>query len=87
MPMQTCSSGKRAYKTFELAEEALIAAHINYQLGKGKGPIGVYLCEDCSLYHLTSQGTINPRLEKLIKDGEIQKQKEANWWEERTKRR
>lgn len=85
--MASCSSGKRVYQTHELAEEALIGAHINFQFGKGKGPIGVYQCEDCGLFHLTSQGIINQRLAKLINEGEIQKQKEANWWEERSKRK
>lgn len=81
--MQTCVTNKRSYLTAELAEEALIGAHINFEYGKGTGPIGIYQCEDCGQFHLTSKGTMNARLQQMLKDGEIKKQKEANWWEGR----
>lgn len=85
--MHTCSSGKRCYLSLELAEEALIGAHVAYSYVKGSGPIGVYQCDECSCYHLTSQGAMNKRLEQMINNGEIQKQKEAQQWEGKWKKR
>ena len=54
------------YPTESIAEEALISAWITYQYTHGNGPIGVYLCEDCGSYHLTSKGTINNKLQEAI---------------------
>ncbi|HEY5692710.1 MAG TPA: hypothetical protein VIS49_14740 [Cyclobacteriaceae bacterium] len=85
--MQTCRSGKRCFINFELAEEALIGAHVAYNYGKGSGPVGVYQCGECGHYHLTSQGIVNKRLEQLIKNGDIQKQREAHQWEGKWKKR
>jgi len=85
--MKQCATGKRSYISYELAEEALIGANINYGRSHEKGPIGVYQCDDCGQYHLTSKGEINKRLDQLLKDGEIQKQKEAGWWEAKFRRR
>jgi hypothetical protein len=82
--MKSCTTGKRSYLTYELAEEALIGANINFNTEKG--PVGIYQCEDCGQFHLTSKGAINKRLEQMQKEGEIQKQKEAKWWEEKFKR-
>ncbi len=79
--MQTCPTHKRCHATHELAEEALIGAHIAYNYGKGSRPVAVYKCDQCGQYHLTSQGEVNSRLQKMLDEGEIQKQKEANWWE------
>lgn len=83
--MQICSTHKRCYATYDLAEEALIGAHIAYNYGKGSRPVGVYLCDECGQYHLTSKGEMNVRLKKMINEGEILKQKEAGWWEEKFK--
>ncbi|MEQ9591547.1 MAG: hypothetical protein RLN86_03060 [Cyclobacteriaceae bacterium] len=85
--MITCSTHKRCYPTTALAEEALIGAHVHFEYGKGKRPVGIYHCENCGQYHLTSQGEVNPKLQAMLKEGEIQKQKEAQWWEGRFKRR
>lgn len=85
--MQTCRSGKRSHINYELAEEALIGAHVAFNYGKGSGPVGVYQCEECGHYHLTSQGAMNKRLELLIKNGDIQKQREAQQWEGKWKKR
>lgn len=84
--MQTCTTGKRCYLTIELAEEALIGAHINFNYGKGARPVGIYQCDDCGLFHLTSQGVMNKRLALMIEEGDIQKQKEARWWEDKFKK-
>lgn len=85
--MRTCVTGKRCFVTHELAEEALIGAHVNHSYNKGNGPIGVYACDECGQFHLTSKGEMNKRLAEMLKDGEIQKQKEVNWWEQKFRRR
>lgn len=85
--MVTCVSNKKPYPTKEIAEDALIEAHTNFEYTRGNGPIAVYVCEDCGYYHLTSQGAMNQRLEQLLKDGKIHRQKEANQWLTKMKRR
>jgi len=49
--------------------------------------VAVYRCDDCGYYHLTSQGPMNKTLERLIRDGKIQRQKEANQWTHKLKKR
>ena len=85
--MIKCVSNKKPYPSKEIAEEALIEAHSNFEYKPGSGPISVYLCEDCGYYHLTSKGTMNEKLEQLIKAGKIQRQKEANQWLNKIKKR
>jgi len=85
--MQTCPTHKRCHATYDLAEEALIGAHVAYNYGRGSQPVGVYQCDQCGQYHLTSQGEVNPRLQKMLNEGEIQKEKEASWWEGKFKRK
>lgn len=77
----TCVTGKRSYPTEEIAIEALIGAHTNFNFNKGVGPIAVYKCDDCGNYHLTSTGTVNEKLAQHIKGGKIDQQKEADHWE------
>ena len=81
-----CVSNKRVYLTQELAEEALIEAHSQFEY-KGGGPIAVYPCEDCGYFHLTSKGPVNPRLAELLKGGKIQRAREANQWLHKLKRK
>ncbi len=81
-----CPTGKRLYATEQLAEDALIEAHINFEYPTGGGPVTVYHCEDCGCYHLTSKGTTNARLTQLINNGEIRKKKLAGQWERRMKK-
>lgn len=85
--MQTCITGKRCYINLELAEEALVGAHIAYDYGKGGGPVNLYQCEDCGYYHFTSRGEMNERLKRMLHEGEIRRQKDANWWEERLRKK
>ena len=75
------------YSTQELAVEALIEARTRFDYPPNKGPIAVYQCDDCSCFHLTSQGKMNQRLEKQIVEGKIQLQKEANSWLDKLKQR
>ena len=74
-----CVSNKTVYLTRELAEEALIESHSQFEY-KGGGPIAVYQCEDCGYYHFTSKGPMNQKLAEQLKDGKIQRAREANQW-------
>lgn len=85
--MIKCVTGKKAYLTQELAEEALIGAHTRFDYGKGQGPVNVYRCEDCGNFHLTSKGTINAKLNRQLKEGKIDREKQANDWLNKIKRR
>jgi hypothetical protein len=85
--MIKCVSNKKPYPSKEIAEDALIEAHTNFEYKGGSGPIAIYKCEDCGYYHLTSQGTMNEKLERLMKEGKIQRQKEANQWLNKIKKR
>jgi hypothetical protein len=75
------------YPTESIAEEALISAWTTYQYTRGDGPVGVYLCEDCGSYHLTSKGAINLKLQEAITSGKIQKSKEINAWLDKIRRK
>ena len=63
-----CVSGKRAYEKEEDAEEALVQSRIN---SGDHGPRNIYLCNDCSHWHLTSKGIDHPVLAKRAKAIEI----------------
>ena len=71
------------YPTQQVAEDALIEAHIRFTYAQGYGPVGIYRCDDCGLFHLTSKGPENERLLQARKAGEISRQKQANEWARR----
>lgn len=77
----SCRSGKRAFDTVELANEALINNHIVNDYKKDEGPLNVYQCEDCGLWHFTSRG---PKSD-LLNDDEvverIKRERLATYWE------
>ena len=75
------------YPSQEIAEDALIEARTQFDYKVNQGPIGIYLCEDCGYYHLTSQGKMSERLASQLKDGKINLQKEANQWMNKFKKR
>jgi len=85
--MKKCLTGKRLYQSEQLAEDALIEAHIHFDYRLGGGPVAVYRCEECGDYHLTSRGPMNTRLSQLHANGTIQKQKEAAQWQSKFKER
>ncbi len=85
--MQYCSTQKRGYTSLELAEEALIGAHVAFNFSNHAGPVGVYICDECGQFHLTSQGEMNSRLKKTIESGELKKLKEASHWEGKFRKR
>lgn len=78
--MIKCVTGKKAYQSQELAEAALIGAHTRFDYASGKGPVGVYRCDDCGYFHLTSKGSVNPSLAQQLKEGKIDRERQANDW-------
>ena len=85
--MIKCISHKKVYASREIAEDALIEARTHYTYAPKGGPVSVYQCEDCGYYHLTSQGTINPKLALYMANGKIDREKEANMWLNKIKRK
>lgn len=76
----SCVTGKRAYDSKEQAEEALISTRARNGYRDNSGPIAIYQCDDCGLWHFTSQGPESsilksPEVQKRIKD-----QYEAEYW-------
>ena len=78
--MASCSSRKRTYDSAIQAETALIELQGRRHFRAGEGPVGIYRCDICGGYHLTSKGTINPTLANQQRDGTIEKQRLANRW-------
>jgi hypothetical protein len=85
--MTKCVSNKKMYPTMDVAEDALIEARTNFEFPSGHGPVGVYQCEDCGYFHLTSRGPVNEKLARHLADGKIKLQKEANKWLGKMKKR
>ena len=78
-----CPSGKRPYHTEDMATDALIEARIRFVQNKA---VGVYQCEDCGMWHLTSQGPMAERLKMQLEDGTIKKEREAFEWQMRLRK-
>lgn len=85
--MDHCVSGKKMYSSLEVAEDVLIEAWTRFEYSTGQGPVAVYQCEDCGQFHLTSQGPMNEKLSKALSEGKIDRQKEADRWLNKIKRR
>lgn len=85
--METCVTHKKIYTSKEIAEEALIGAHVRFHYSSGGGPVAVYQCDDCGHYHLTSRGPMNEKLASLLSSGKIKLQKEADRWESKWKKK
>lgn len=77
--IHSCPSGKRAFTSEVQAEEALIDTRTR-RGDERNGPVGVYRCDDCGQYHLTSKGTLNARLAQYIKEGKLKLNQEAERW-------
>ena len=82
-----CVTHKKCYLTKEIAEDALIGARTAYDYARGNGPVAVYQCEDCGYFHLTSRGPVSEKLSTSFNSGEINRQKEANRWLDKLKRK
>ena len=85
--MRSCPSGKITYSSIAMAEDALIDLWSKGEYTSGNGPVAIYRCDDCGLYHFTSKGPMNEALAKAISSGYIKKQREAYQWEQKLKRR
>jgi len=85
--MKPCSSRKRTYDTAAQAEHALLELQGRSEFRAGDGPVGVYRCDICGGYHLTSKGSMNPTLASQLRDGSIQRQREVNRWIDKLKGR
>ncbi len=85
--MIKCISHKKVYLSEGIAEDALIEAQTRFDYAPHGGPIAVYRCEDCGYFHLTSKGTMNQKLSEYIKGGKLNRQKEADRWENKLKRK
>ena len=84
--MKSCPSQKKMYPSESVAIDALIEARTHFEFKLNQGPVAVYLCDDCSHYHLTSQGNMNARLAKYLNDGTLKRMKEASNWEKKFRR-
>lgn len=67
----------------EIAEDALLEANAKFS----HGPIAVYRCDDCGYFHFTSQGQMNEKLASYLATGKMKRQKEANDWQDKLKRK
>lgn len=72
------SCNKRSYLSEELAVTALLEARIKFDANTSTT---VYCCDDCGQWHLTSKGSVHPRLASALKSGSVNKHKEADYWE------
>ncbi len=77
--LRSCPTGKRAFATEVQAEEVLIDTRVRHS-NDSHGPVGVYRCDDCGQFHLTSKGPMNARLAQYIKDGKLKLNQEAERW-------
>lgn len=73
---------KRSYLSEEMAVTALLEVRSRFELNSS---VTVYCCENCGQWHLTSRGSIHPRLEKSLQSGEIKRRRETEHWERKLK--
>lgn len=85
--MERCETNKKAYSSETLAEDALISAWTTYEYKNNQGPVGVYRCDSCGAYHLTSKGEMNERLSRYLASGDMKRNAEANRWLDKFKRK
>ena len=85
--MAGCVTGKKMFPSMETAEDALINAWVRFSYPDGAGPVNVYRCDDCGHFHLTSSGEMNARLSQYLKEGKIERQRDAAFWEKKLKKR
>ena len=78
-----CPTQKRLYYSEAMAEDALIEARIRFV---NNSAVGVYHCDDCGQWHLTSQGPMNARLKSKLDDGSISRENDAIDWEKKFRR-
>jgi hypothetical protein len=82
-----CITGKKIFTSIALAEDVLIELWTKNEYNTGHAPIAIYQCEDCSQYHLTSQPPMNERLAAFMASARFKREREANKWADRFKRK
>jgi hypothetical protein len=78
--MSKCISGKKTFNTEAIAEDVLIELWTRNDYVDNQGPIAVYKCDDCGLYHLTSRPPMNEKLKTYLGSGQSKLDKEAFRW-------
>jgi hypothetical protein len=84
---RSCPTGKIVYGSVAIAEDVLIELWSKNEYNPVSAPVGVYQCDDCGFFHLTSKGVMNPKLSEAIASGKIKRQREAGRWEEKFKKK
>jgi hypothetical protein len=87
MYTRSCPTGKIVYGSQAIAEDVLIELWSKNEYNPVSAPVGVYRCEDCGFFHLTSKGVMNEKLSAAIASGKIKLLREANRWEDKFKKR
>lgn len=82
---RSCPSSKRAYLTQQMAEDVLIDLWNNNDYATGQGPVNIYQCEDCGMFHLTSKGETNEKLKKHLAEGNHRLHRTASRWKDKFK--
>jgi hypothetical protein len=85
--MKKCPTGKIVYGSESLAEEALIELWTKNEYPQNRGPMNVYRCDDCGLWHMTSQGQMNSKLAQYLSSNKGRINKEASNWLDKLKRK
>ena len=80
MTRESCISGKKIYSTEALAVDALLDNWAKYDHAENRGPTGVYHCEECGGYHLTSKGRMNDRLKEFLSGKDYRIRSQASAW-------
>lgn len=78
------SCSKRKYDSEVLALNALMDARIKFA---GNKATGVYKCDRCGSWHLTSKGEIHPHLKAEMDSGKIKKEQQAYIWESKLRKK
>lgn len=84
---RSCPTGKIVYGSASIAEDVLIELWSKNEYNTASAPVGVYRCDECGFFHLTSKGVMNEKLSAAITSGKIKRQREAGRWEDKFKKR
>lgn len=82
-----CSTHKVCYETREMAVEALIQNRSRYHHASNSGPLNVYQCDSCGLFHFTSKGPAHEALTSEENKKRIELGREASYWEDKYRRK
>jgi len=80
--MRYCTTGKVCYSTPFQAEEALIHAIVRTG-STNESPNGIYRCEYCECYHLTSSSRDRELIDSPQFQQRLRNYRQASEWEDR----